>query len=457
LSDPDTQRYRVKMKATEPQAKFHRSSKRFRAFVSGIGAGKTFSGAVEILRMPPGTVGLVAAPTYRMLEDATIATIKEIFGDLIVEFVKSDMTMRLVDDKKILLRSADDPEKLRGPNLGWFWLDEGAMMGALAWKIMVGRLRLHPGRAWVTTTPRGKVNWVYTNFVRDGLSDLFEVIQCSTKSNIYLPDFFIDQLEAQYTGAWRQQEYEGEFVDFNQNAAYHEFKRSLNVEKNVFERYYNPYKPLMFGCDFNIARMCWPVIQVTPEGQPAIICELEETGRTNVHNMCGLLKKRFPSHAGGLHFYGDASGQGGSSQTGFSHYDLIESELRNHTSEVQFFLPRSNPNPRDRILTVNDVLRGTGLWQPIIIDEDEAPVMIDDFENVILNDNGTDVEKVKSADDERYLLTHATDGFGYWACVEAPNSSWQVVQSLEQARTDLRLEREYRQEDSQHAQGLWGL
>jgi hypothetical protein len=447
------------MSATKPQAEFHRSSRRFRAFVSGIGAGKTFSGAVEILRMPPGTTGLVAAPTYRMLADATIATIKEIFGDLITDYVKSDMTMTLVDGKKILLRSADEPERLRGPNLGWFWLDEGAMMDELAWKIMVGRLRLDPGRAWVTTTPRGKVNWVYKNFVRDGSADLFDVIQCNTASNIYLPDFFLKQLEAQYTGAWRQQEYEGEFVDFNQNAAYHEFKRSINVQKGVFEEYYNPRQPIAVACDFNIARMCWPIIQVTLDGQPVVITEIEETGRTNVHNMCGHLRRRFPDHPGGIHFYGDASGQGGSSQTGFSHYDLIEAELRNHTSDVQFFLPKSNPNPRDRILTVNDVLRGTGLWQPLLIDEDEAPVFIEDFENVILNETGSDVEKIKNADDERSLLTHATDGFGYWACVEAPNSSWQVAQSLEAARGELRVEREFQNDSGgyQHGQGLWGV
>ena len=456
MSDPDTQRYRVKMKATEPQARFHRSTKRFRSIVSGIGAGKTFSGAVEILRMPPGSVGLVAAPTYRMLADATIATMKEIFGDLLVEYVKSDMTMRLVDDKLILLRSADDPEKLRGPNLGWFWLDEGAMMGPLAWKIMVGRLRLEPGRAWVTTTPRGRANWVYTTFMRDGDPELFETIQCNTRSNIYLPDFFLEQLESQYTGAWREQEFEGQFVDFNQNAAYHEYKRHINVRKGVYEEFYNPMKPIALGCDFNIARMCWPVVQVTPEGQPVVITEIEETGRTNVHDMCAKFRRRFPSHPGGIHFYGDSTGQGGSSQTGFSHYDLIEAELRNHTSEVEFFLPKKNPVPRDRILTFNDVLRGTGLWQPLLIDEEECPIFIEDLENVILNENGTDVEKVKSPEDERYLLTHATDGFGYWASVEAPNSSWQVAQSLEQARSDLRIEREYSREGNQR-QGLWGL
>jgi len=98
--------------------------------------------------MPPGSIGVVAAPTYRMLYDATLMTFHEVCGKFIAPngFSKSEMRVRLIDDKVILFRSADDPERLRGPNLGWFWLDEAALMPELAWEIMIGRLRLQPGR-----------------------------------------------------------------------------------------------------------------------------------------------------------------------------------------------------------------------------------------------------------------------------------------------------------------------
>ena len=64
--------------ATGPQVAFWGSPERFRAFVGGIGSGKTYAGTVEILRQPAGSTGMVVAPTYPMLRDATLRT----FADL---------------------------------------------------------------------------------------------------------------------------------------------------------------------------------------------------------------------------------------------------------------------------------------------------------------------------------------------------------------------------------------
>ena len=55
-------------------------------------------------------------------------------------FNKSDMTVDLIDGKHILFRSSDQPDRLRGPNLGWFYLDEAALMDEQTWLIMIGRL-----------------------------------------------------------------------------------------------------------------------------------------------------------------------------------------------------------------------------------------------------------------------------------------------------------------------------
>jgi cysteine synthase len=63
---------------TEPQRLFWDNASKYRAFVGGIGSGKTYAGAAECFRQAPRTVGMVLAPTYRMLEDATIPALKEI-------------------------------------------------------------------------------------------------------------------------------------------------------------------------------------------------------------------------------------------------------------------------------------------------------------------------------------------------------------------------------------------
>lgn len=198
--------------STKPQMAFWHSPARFRLFVGGVGSGKTRAGAVEVLRMPAYSTGMVVAPTYPMLRDATLRTIMELAtkARVLKQFNKADMSAELVDGKRVLFRSADDPDRLRGPNLGWFYLDEAALMSPEAWLVMIGRLRESPGKAWATSTPRG-FNWLYETFVNGGTD--YEVVKSSTRDNPYLPKEFIASLERSYTSDWQKQEIEGEFTD----------------------------------------------------------------------------------------------------------------------------------------------------------------------------------------------------------------------------------------------------
>lgn len=150
---------------TDPQRRFLTSDARFRLFVGGVGSGKTRGGCLEVLRQPAGSVGMVLAPTYPMLRDATLRTFMDLAqrGGIVKTWHKAEMTAELIDGKVVMFRSADNPDRLRGPNLGWFYPDEAALMDQDVWLIMIGRLRESPGRAWVTTTPRG-FNWLYDTF-----------------------------------------------------------------------------------------------------------------------------------------------------------------------------------------------------------------------------------------------------------------------------------------------------
>lgn len=162
--------------------------------------------------MPANSVGMVVAPTYPMLRDATLRTFLELAekGGILQNFSRSDMTATLIDGKRLLFRSGDDPDRLRGPNLGWFYLDEMAQMEKEVWLVMIGRLRETPGKAWGTTTPKG-FNWVYETFVQGGGD--YSVTKSSTRENPYLPPTFIQSLENSYTSAYLQQEVEGDFVE----------------------------------------------------------------------------------------------------------------------------------------------------------------------------------------------------------------------------------------------------
>ena len=440
---------------TQPQLDFWQSKKRFRSFVGGVGSGKTRAGVVELLRQPAGSRITVVAPTYRMLEDATIQTFREVGGSFFrpEEFKRSENKCMMLNGTEILFRSCDDPDKLRGPNLSAFWLDEAAMMPALVWDLMIGRLRLEPGVGWCTTTPRGK-NWLYKLFVAEKRED-YHLVQCSSRSNTFLPAYFIKALADKYSGHWLKQELEGEFVEFVEAAAYESFNSRVNVldDDVQIEDLYDPRLPLHLSIDFNHALMAWQVIQVKYD-EPVVITEISQAKKANIPAMVMKFRTLFPTHAAGLKIYGDASGHQGSA-SGRTLWSMVEDGFLGYLSEPEFYIPRKNPGVKERIHSVNQVLKGANKWQALKIHW-SCKYLIEDFQRVQWRENGNDIVKIMDTTDDRYTLTHASDSLGYWVMIEMP-SSLDVV-SVEQVAKEWREERmQADRKVKNHGQGLAGI
>ena len=404
------------------QLAFWQSKARFRAFIGGVGSGKTFAGAVEIMRQPPGSIGVVVAPTFPMLRDSTLKTFLQVAAPMIYAdgFKRSEMTMRLHNGTEILWRSADNPDSLRGPNLGWWWLDEGALVGEDVLDILMGRLRLEPGRGWVTTTPKG-FNWLHKVFVKEKRPD-YALVRCSTKSNPFLPPEFIASLEGKYVGAWAAQELRGEFADWVTSPVYVGFARDLNLEDGAVERY-RPTLPLILCCDFNVRFMSWPVVQVI-KGEPFVLREITSApdAPATIEDMVRRFRNVYPAHPAEVWVYGDASGRGRTAQTGQSDYDLMELAFRGYPSRVVFNVPEANPPVKDRINAVNRLLRGAGGAPTLRIDGDHAPEFVADLLQTEWNKQGTAELQVLDPADEKSKRSHSAAGFGCWAHREYPVS-----------------------------------
>ena len=197
------------------QTEFINSEAPFGAAVSGIGGGKTRAGVMKALIYcleNQGALGMITAPTYPMLRDATLRTIQEVWPKELYKLHQGEMRISVLGGSEILLRSTDDPDRLRGPNLAFVYMDEAAQSSHEAWRVLQGRLRQagHPHQAWITTTPKG-YNWVYSEF---GLEkrDEYVLFHWSARANPYLPQDFIRRLEESYADDFRLQEIEGQFV-----------------------------------------------------------------------------------------------------------------------------------------------------------------------------------------------------------------------------------------------------
>lgn len=229
--------------AIPAQVAFWQDAAPVRAFVGGVGSGKTFAGALACLMMPAGTVGLVAAPTYPMLRDATQRTFFEICPpELIQQHHKSEQRTELATGTTILWRSTDNPDRLRGPNLAWLWADEAAYMTETAWRVLVSRLRKRPAKAWITTTPRGH-NWLHRWCCV--LQNGYSLHHAHTNSNPFNAPGFAEGLARQYSHdqAYLQQELAGAFVDLS---------GSKRIPSTLLESVYQQQQQVAWHCSHTI-------------------------------------------------------------------------------------------------------------------------------------------------------------------------------------------------------------
>jgi predicted phage terminase large subunit-like protein len=196
------------------QARFVQDAARYSALVGGIGSGKSMAGAAKALVQEMGGpgLGLVVAPTFSMLRDASWRTALEVWAPAIAEVYRAEMRIVLRTGAEALFRSADNPDRLRGPNCRWCWVDEGAQCDAATWPVVIGRLREggYAGRAWVTTTPVG-FNWVHDVFVTQANADT-ALYHARTADNPFVDPAFVQALQAQYPSEFARQELDGEFI-----------------------------------------------------------------------------------------------------------------------------------------------------------------------------------------------------------------------------------------------------
>lgn len=206
------------------------ATKTYRLFTGGIGSGKTRTVAWQAAKYAlthPGSVGMLVAPTNNMMITATLPAFLQWLPDgVIARRNQNEGLIELTNGSIIWLRTAKEPEYLKGANLNWLAVDEGAVISNAAWQILKGRLRLADAVAFVASTPKGRANWLYKEFIANP-SSAHAAVRAATRENAHnLRPGFIEELG--YTGRYAEQELEGEFVAF-EGIVYPEFDRTRNV------------------------------------------------------------------------------------------------------------------------------------------------------------------------------------------------------------------------------------
>jgi hypothetical protein len=393
------------------QQKFHDSEARFKGFSGPIGSGKSQALCQEAVRLSylnQGRMGLLGAPTYPMLRDATQAALFEILDGNKIPFDhnKAENTLIMRDTRsKILFRSMDDFERLRGTNLAWFGLDELTYTQEEAWLRLEGRLRdpraerLCGFAAW---TPKG-YDWVHRKFLAKPVKG-YEAIIAQPLENRYLlqqiPDYY-ERLKDSYDDRFYQQEVLGLYLNLDAALVYASFGRNENLAVLSFD----PRLPLLWALDFNVDPMSSLVVQLV-RGKVRVLDEIVLRHATTAE-ACEEFLKRFPKDPAGIVIYGDASGSQ-QHTTGASDYDMIHEYFQVHSSMlVKYKVPNCNPSVRERINLTNSRLRSAAGEIGLLVDF-KCKELIMDFEQVAFKADTYQIDK-----DRDRLRTHLSDALGY--------------------------------------------
>jgi len=336
------------MKLTDIQKEIVNDENRFKIVISGRRSGKTMSAITSLAKHArhPNRKCMYIAPSYRMAKQIVYDDLYQMLKDRnwLKKVNQSDLAFTLVNGSVIYLRSADNPDSIRGIGLDYVVLDEAADISEDAWRAVIRpTLSDKEGSAMIISTPKGR-GWLYDVYndakhLNDWASWQFTTAEGGIVSEQELVQARIDLDERTYL-----QEYEAKFVDYS-GLIYYAFG-----EHNIKEMQFGTTEniPLHIGIDFNIDPGC-AVIAFQHSKGIHIYDEVEIYG-TDTREMVFEIMRRYPNRK--YICYPDASGaQRRTSAGGVTDHIILKN------AGFKLRVGSVNPSVKDRIASVNSVCK----------------------------------------------------------------------------------------------------
>lgn len=191
----------------------HNSEARFKVLAAGRRWGKTRLGVYTCLDVASqGKRAWWVAPTYKM-GAVGWRPLQRMGYKIGAHIRRSGQTIKLPNGGEVTVRSADDPNSLRGEGLDFVVLDECAYMREEAWTEAIRpALSDRQGHAMFISTPKGR-NWFWRIFQLGTTESDWESWQLPTSSNPYVFEAEIATAQATLPEMIFKQEYLAEFLE----------------------------------------------------------------------------------------------------------------------------------------------------------------------------------------------------------------------------------------------------
>jgi hypothetical protein len=272
---------------------------------------------------------------------------------------ESELTIYLVNNSQIMLRSADNPDSIRGIGVDFLVLDEAADIPKLedTWQaVLRPTLSDRQGHALIIGSPKGR-NFFYDMWVQGGATEDWQSFQFTTIQGGRVPQEEIIAAKRDMDERTFQQEYEARFVDYA-GVIYYAFSDDNIKQFNPDDL--TPRTPLHVGIDMNINPMSAVIGVINKMGILHIIDEVEIYS-SNTTELIKEIKGRYPHRI--IFAYPDASGQAlKTSAAGVTDHNLL------HNAGFKVKVGKTNPPVVDRINSVNSLLCNSNNERKLFID-----------------------------------------------------------------------------------------
>lgn len=213
------------------------ANNRFIAAIAGTGGGKTVLGPIwcskhiqRVQKTGKRFLGMIVAPTYKVLARATVPTLIDTFRNTSLEGVyKEQKNLYDIPDKKVIdvetgeetvipggliwCQGADNPGGLEGGQFDFIWADEGGQLKLMVWVAIQGRTGHKQSPILITTTPYTK-NWLFSQFYKAHLNGdpNYKVVQFSSDMNPTYSSEEVERAKSAMSKEKFEMRYHGQFM-----------------------------------------------------------------------------------------------------------------------------------------------------------------------------------------------------------------------------------------------------
>lgn len=411
---------------------------RIGALIGGIGAGKSFTGAVWAVSralLAPECRGLITSNTFGQLSRATLV---ELVNVCRAYNVPLEPYRESVEDNALAIANMQrcyigaerafvyvlamssftgKTQASRGLQIRWFLGDELAYSDEKAFLTLDGRLGRGPGKLkgqGVIVSSPNSFNWLYERFADPNRSEerdrLYKMVSCATMENVaHLGTEYVDSLRANYTEELQAQELEGQFINTAVGRVYKYFDRVRHTLQGVDAQVlaYERDRPLLISFDFN-ATPCVAVFAQVRGNELHVFKEeflMDADLWELTDNITDWVKT--VGHNSEIEIFGDATGASRSANSKLTSWDIVFNAFKNIGYTVGNYgllhkrFGASNPLVINRINSVNCLFKQDRCY----IDFEKCPQLVKDLE--VINYSGDTIDK------SDLLRSHLSDAFGY--------------------------------------------